>query len=103
MNAPFNTNHNFWKGKVNTKEIILRGKISKLHKTNIKSDFSSYLKEFKVSSEADMSIKCYWKVLEGALDMTFEWTKSPARQRETKRLKDDVSKSVSEKCKFWKE
>ena len=35
--------------------------------------------------------------------MTFEWTKSPARQRETKRWKDDVSKSVSEKCKFWKE
>lgn len=94
---------NFRKGKVNTKKIILRGNISKLHKTNIKSDFSSYLKEFKVSSESDMSIKCYWKVLEGALDMTFGWTKSPARQRETQGWKDDVNKSVSEKCKFWKE
>ena len=42
-------------------------KIWKLHEVNVRRDFSSYIKNFKESSEAGASIEGFWEVLKGTL------------------------------------
>ena len=41
--------------KKNKRKLVSRRKMWKLHKINVKSDFSFYIKEFKNSSDADAS------------------------------------------------
>ena len=46
---------------------VLRRKIWKRQEASVISDFSSYGKEFKKTSEADGSVEDFWEVLKGKL------------------------------------
>ena len=44
-----------------------RRKIWKLHEDSIKSDFRSYINQYRVSDQKDNSVEGYWDVLKVAL------------------------------------
>ena len=44
-----------------------RRKIWKLHEDSVKSDFRSYINQYRASSQKDASVEHYWNVLKGAL------------------------------------
>ena len=46
---------------------VLRRKTWKRQEDSVISDFSSYKKEFKKTSEADGSVEGFWEVLKGTL------------------------------------
>lgn len=61
-------------------------KDTKLHEVSFRSDFTTYVKDFKVKSETDTSVETYCKLLKGtlqeAIEITYGQTKDPARHRE---------------------
>ena len=65
------------------------------------------MNKYRASSQKDAFDESYWKVLKEALregtDKRCRWTKGPARHKEIWWWNDDVSNSVSEMRKLWKE
>ena len=47
--------------------------------------------------------ECFERSFARSYDWSCEWTKGPARHKETWQWNDDVSKSVSKKQKLWEE
>ena len=89
------------------RKFVPRKKMWKLHEDSEKSDFRSNVKKYRASSQKDAFDESYWKVLKEALregtDKRCRWTKGPARHKEIWWWNDDVSNSVSEMRKLWKE
>ena len=56
-----------------------RRKIRKLHEDSLKSNFSSYINQYRATSQKDTSVEDYWNVLKVALveatDRSCGWTK----------------------------
>ena len=63
----------------------------------MKSDFRSYIKTCRASSQKDTSVKGFWYILEipmlEATDRSCGWTKGPSTHNEICRWNDDISNS----------
>lgn len=71
------------------------GKDLQLRESNIRGDFTFYVKEFKGSSKADTFVEGNWKVFLGTLQETTSracgWINGPARHKETWWRDDDIN------------
>ena len=86
QHKPLECDFKIWKVKDTRRKFVPMKKIWKIHEDCVKIDFTSY-NIHRASNQKDASVEGFWNTLKKALlettNRSCEWTKRPARHKET--------------------